>query len=77
MSFSFKERLRSEADSRAPAIFQLPIISELLCNCSGSSDEITLQPVKIAKLTPKTLFHVTEMRFSNKIIPKQFFHVIL
>ena len=24
-----------------------------------------------------SLIHVTEMRFSKKIIPKQFFHVIL
>ena len=37
----------------------------------------TLQPENIAKLVPKTLFHVTEMRFSKKRIPKQFFHVFL
>ena len=37
----------------------------------------TLQPEMIAKLIPNTLFHVTEMRFSKKIILKQFFHVIL
>ena len=37
----------------------------------------TLQPETIAKLIPKTLFHVTEMRFSKKIIPKPFFHVNL
>ena len=37
----------------------------------------TLQPEIIAKLIPKTLFCVTEMRFPRKIIPKQFFHVIL
>ena len=30
----------------------------------------TLQPEIIAKLVPNTLFHVTEMRFSKKIIPK-------
>ena len=38
---------------------------------------ITLQPEILAKLIPKTLFHVTEMRFSKKIIPKQILHVIL
>ena len=37
----------------------------------------TLQPEIIAKLIPKTLFHVTEMKSSKKIILKQFFHVIL
>ena len=31
----------------------------------------TLQPEIIAKLIPKTLFHVTEMRFSKKIISKK------
>ena len=39
--------------------------------------EGTLQPEIIAELIPKTLFHVTEMRFSKKLIPKQCFHVIL
>ena len=38
---------------------------------------ITLQPEIITKIIPKTFFHVTEMRFSKKIIPKQFFPVIL
>ena len=38
---------------------------------------ITLQPEIIAKSIPKTLFCVTEMIFSKKTIPKQFFHVIL
>ena len=37
----------------------------------------TLQPEIIAKLTLKTLLCVIEMGFSMKIIPKQFFHVIL
>ena len=37
----------------------------------------TPQPEIIAKLIPKTLFHVTEMRFSKEIIPKQVFRVIL
>ena len=36
----------------------------------------TLQPEILAKLTSKTLFHVTEMRFSKNIIPKLFFQVI-
>ena len=31
----------------------------------------------IAKITPKTLFHATEMRFPKKRIPKHIFHVIL
>ena len=31
----------------------------------------------IAKLILKTIFHVTEMRSFKKMIPKQFFHVIL
>ena len=39
--------------------------------------ESSPQPEIIAKLIPKTLFRVTEMRFSKKIIPKTFFHVIL
>ena len=30
----------------------------------------TLQPEIIAKFIPKTLFHVTEMRFSETITPK-------
>ena len=29
------------------------------------------------KLIPKTIFHVTEMRFSKRIAPKQLFHVVL
>ena len=38
----------------------------------------TTQPSEIiAKLIPKTFFHVTEMRFSKKIISKTLFHVIL
>ena len=37
----------------------------------------TLQPEIIAILIPKTLFHVADMRFSKKIIPKQFSKVIL
>ena len=44
---------------------------------SGGAEKITRQPEIIAKLIPITLFHVTEMRFSKKTIPKQFFHVIL
>ena len=36
-----------------------------------------LQPELIAKLILKTLFHVTENRFSKQLIPKQCFHVIL
>ena len=36
----------------------------------------TLQPEIITKWTPKTLFCVTEMRFSKKIILKHIFHVI-
>ena len=42
-----------------------------------SSHLCTLQPELVAKLIPKTLLHVTEMRFSKRIIPKQFSHVIL
>ena len=38
---------------------------------------LTIQPEIIAKLILKTLFHVTEMKISKKIIPKTFFHVIL
>ena len=37
----------------------------------------TLQPEIIAKLTPKTLFHVTESDFPRKIDQKTFIHVIL
>ena len=33
----------------------------------------TLQPKIMTKSIPKTLFYVTEMRFSKKIIPKQCF----
>ena len=50
------------------------------CNVFGETVQIlnsTLQPEIIAKLIPKTLFHVTEMRFSKKIIPKTLVHVIL
>ena len=38
---------------------------------------ITLQPEIYAKSIPKTLFHVTDMRFSKTIILKTLFHVIL
>ena len=38
---------------------------------------VTLQPEIIAKSIPKTFFHETEMRFSKKIISKQFVHVVL
>ena len=44
---------------------------------NGPSKRPTLQLENIAKLIPKTFFDVTEMRFSEKIIPKQYFHVIL
>ena len=37
---------------------------------------ITLQPESIAKLILKTFFYVTDVRFSKKIIPKRFVHVI-
>ena len=39
--------------------------------------KFTLQPEIIVNFIPKTLFHVTEMRFSKKIIPKTFSHIIL
>ena len=56
-----------------------------------SSDDPHVQPMRrlprkiqgltpvgyYCELIPKTLFHVTEMRFSKNIIPKQFFHVLL
>ena len=46
--------------------------SSYTCGCRAA-----LQPEIIAKLIPKTLFHVTEMRFSKKIVQKQVIHVIL
>ena len=39
----------------------------------GHTPRHALHPEIIAKLIPKTLFHVTEMRFSKKIIPKNIF----
>ena len=39
-----------------------------------SKSLFTLQPETIAKLIPKTFFHVIEMRFSKKRIPKRVFH---
>ena len=41
---------------------------------------VVVEPVltePVATLIPKTIFHVTEMRFSNKIKPKTFSNVIL
>ena len=49
-------------------------LGELRAKCPKA---LTLQPEIIAKLILKTFFHVTEMRFVDKIIPKQFFHVVL
>ena len=46
------------------------------CWCRAGT-QITLQSEILAKLIPKTVFCVAEMRFSKKIIPKQFCHVIL
>ena len=43
----------------------------------GAEKRSTLQSEILAKLIPKTLFTVNEMRFIRKIIPKTFFYVIL
>ena len=44
---------------------------------TAGSFRFTLQPEIIAKLIPKTLSHVTEMRSSKTILPKQNYHVNL
>ena len=53
------------------------ILLEALVSFHQIPVSFTLQPEIVAKLIPKTLLHVTEMRFSKKIIPKTFFNVIL
>ena len=75
-----------------PALIRIGYVSMCACVAFGSGSRrvppsavpplrlfqtCTLQPEIIAKLILKTFFCVTAMRFSKKIIPKQFFHVIL
>ena len=77
-TFCLGQRSRKFVRSR----FLTPNICQNSCilgtgTASTICPETTLQPEILAKLIPNTLFHVAEIMFSKKIIPKTLVHVIL